>query len=108
MLFRSERARAGEGPTFLECKTYRYYGHFLGDDPLRYRTREEESFYRGRDCIERFERAMRDNSMLSESELRTITQEVEQSITDAVAFAESSPVPDLADLTTEVYSETTA
>ena len=102
------RARAGEGPTFLECKTYRYYGHFLGDDPLRYRTREEESFYRSRDCIERFERAMRDSSMLSESELRTITQEVEQSITDAVAFAESSPVPNLADLTTEVYAETTA
>src|SRR5919202_336235 len=43
----------------LGAKTYRYYGHFLGDDPLRYRTAEEEAYYRGRDCIQRFEETMR-------------------------------------------------
>jgi pyruvate dehydrogenase E1 component alpha subunit len=100
-----ERARSGEGPTFLECKTYRYYGHFLGDDPLRYRTRDEEAFYRSRDCIERFERTMRESSALSEAELRTITQDVDQAVAEAVEFAEASPPPRVSDLTTEVYAE---
>jgi pyruvate dehydrogenase E1 component alpha subunit len=100
-----ERARAGEGPTFLECKTYRYYGHFLGDDPLRYRTREEEAFYRSRDCLDRFERAVWEGSRLSEFELRAIAQEVDAAIVHAVEFAESSPLPELSDLTTEVYAE---
>jgi pyruvate dehydrogenase E1 component alpha subunit len=99
------RARAGEGPTFLECKTYRYYGHFLGDDPLRYRTREEEAFHRSRDCIDRFERAMRESSMLLEADMQAIAHEVDQSIAEAVSFAESSPPPDLGELTTEVYAE---
>ncbi|MBV9578747.1 MAG: thiamine pyrophosphate-dependent dehydrogenase E1 component subunit alpha [Chloroflexi bacterium] len=101
----AERARAGEGPTFLECKTYRYYGHFLGDDPLRYRTQEEETFYRSRDCIERFERTVTDRGLLSEAELRAISREVDASIAAAVEFAESSPVPQVAELTTEVYAE---
>jgi pyruvate dehydrogenase E1 component alpha subunit len=100
-----DRARTGDGPTFLECKTYRYYGHFLGDDPLRYRTREEEQYFRSRDCIDRFERAMRERALLSEAALRDVAREVEQSIDQAVEFAESSPAPDISELTTEVYSE---
>jgi acetoin:2,6-dichlorophenolindophenol oxidoreductase subunit alpha len=100
-----ERARSGDGPTFLECKTYRYYGHFLGDDPLRYRTPEEEAFYRSRDCIDRFERAMRESAVLSEADLRTIAREVDQTIAEAVEFAESSPLPELSELTTDVYVE---
>jgi pyruvate dehydrogenase E1 component alpha subunit len=100
-----ERARSGDGPTFLECKTYRYYGHFLGDDPLRYRTRDEEAFYRSRDCLDRFERAMREGAILTESDLQTIDEEVERTIARAVEFAESSPVPDVSDLTTGVYAE---
>jgi pyruvate dehydrogenase E1 component alpha subunit len=98
------RARAGEGPTFLECKTYRYYGHFLGDDPLRYRTKEEEAHYRARDCLVRFEQTIRDQSLLSETELASIRAEVEQTIERAVEFAEQSPLPDLSELTTEVYA----
>jgi acetoin:2,6-dichlorophenolindophenol oxidoreductase subunit alpha len=93
-----ERARNGDGPTFLECKTYRYYGHFLGDDPLRYRTREEEAHYRGRDCIERFERAV------TGIDLQAIRDEVDRTIEQAVAFAESSPLPEVSELTTEVYA----
>jgi acetoin:2,6-dichlorophenolindophenol oxidoreductase subunit alpha len=98
------RARAREGPTFLECKTYRYYGHFLGDDPLRYRTKEEEAHYRGRDCLVRFEQTMHDQALLSEMELASIRAEVEQTIERAVEFAESSPLPDVSELTTEVYA----
>jgi pyruvate dehydrogenase E1 component alpha subunit len=92
------RARKGEGPTFLECKTYRYYGHFLGDDPLRYRTADEEAFYRGRDCLVRFERAV------PGIDLEAIRGEVELTIERAVEFAEASPLPELSELTTEVYA----
>jgi pyruvate dehydrogenase E1 component alpha subunit len=100
-----ERARRGEGPTFLECKTYRYYGHFLGDDPLRYRTPEEEAYFRGRDCLDRFERVMHERGLLSEASLRELTQEVDRAVSAAVEFAESSPAPDLTELTTEVYAD---
>ncbi len=99
-----ERARAGEGPSFLECKTYRYYGHFLGDDPLRYGSPEEEAYFRGRDCLERFERVVRERALVPESELEAIQADVLASIERAVAFAESSPPPEVAELTTEVYA----
>jgi TPP-dependent pyruvate/acetoin dehydrogenase alpha subunit len=95
-----ERARNGDGPTFLECKTYRYYGHFLGDDPHRYRTAEEEAYYRGRDCVERFLAA----GVLDSNDAEQIRRAVEERIDAAVRFAESSPIPDRAELTTEVYA----
>jgi pyruvate dehydrogenase E1 component alpha subunit len=98
------RARRGDGPTFLECKTYRYYGHFLGDDPLRYRTQEEETLYRGRDCIQRFERAVSEAGTLPADELDDIRAEVDRTLDQAVEFAERSPLPELAELTTEVYA----
>ena len=47
------RARAGQGPTLLECQTYRYFGHFEGDT-VKYRTRDEEAYYQARDCLARF------------------------------------------------------
>jgi acetoin:2,6-dichlorophenolindophenol oxidoreductase subunit alpha len=100
-----ERARSGQGPSFLECKTYRYYGHFLGDDPLRYRTKEEEDYHRGRDCIQRFERVMAEQGLLDEAELEAIRAEVDQTIERAVRFAEEAPLPEVSELTTEVYAE---
>jgi acetoin:2,6-dichlorophenolindophenol oxidoreductase subunit alpha len=98
------RARDGGGPAFLECKTYRYYGHFLGDDPLRYRTQEEEAYHRGRDCIDRFERAVAGSRGLSENDLRSLQNEVVETVERAVEFAEHSPLPDVAELTSEVYA----
>ncbi len=98
------RARAGGGPSFLECKTYRYYGHFIGDDPRRYRTAEEEAYYRGRDCIARFERTVVDRGALAEAEFRAIDEEVTSVIEEAVRFAEASQPPALSTLTTDVYT----
>jgi pyruvate dehydrogenase E1 component alpha subunit len=95
-----QRARKGEGPTFLECKTYRYYGHFLGDDPHRYRTVEEETYYRSRDCIER----LLGGGALAENDAQDIQLSVEELIDEAVRFAESSPLPRTSELTTQVYS----
>lgn len=100
-----ERARRGEGPSFLECKTYRYYGHFLGDDPLRYRTQDEETYFRGRDCIKRFEELMHSGDGLSSATMDEIRTATEQAIDNAVAFAETSPRPSVADLYTQVYSQ---
>jgi pyruvate dehydrogenase E1 component alpha subunit len=100
-----DRARAGRGPTFLECKTYRYYGHFLGDDPLRYRTAEEEAHYRERDCIDRFSRAVLERGALWAEELREIDQAARAQVDAAVAFAERSAPPGGAELMTDVYTQ---
>jgi pyruvate dehydrogenase E1 component alpha subunit len=98
------RARRGDGPTFLECKTYRYYGHFLGDDPLRYRTQEEEAYYRARDCIDRFEAVMAEFQHVPEPELEQIRNDVHAAVEQAVGFAESSPLPEVTELTRDVYA----
>jgi pyruvate dehydrogenase E1 component alpha subunit len=99
-----ERARAGGGPTFIECKTYRYYGHFLGDDPRRYRSAEEEAYYRARDCIERFERAVAGLGLLSEADLQGLRDGANARIDAAVQAAEAGRPPSLAELTTDVYT----
>ena len=97
------RARAGSGPSFIECKTYRYYGHHQGDDPRRYRTAEEEDAARDRDCIRRFRDQVIQKGLLTEQELDAIETKNLASIDEAVEFAEKSPVPDLRDLYTDVY-----
>ena len=101
-----ERARRGEGPSLIECMTYRYYGHHQGDDTARYRTREEEQSARERDCIRRFREQMLDQQLLTAAELDAIEAASCKKIDDAVAFAESSPLPQPADLFTDVYVPT--
>jgi len=98
-----ERARRGEGPSLIECMTYRYYGHHQGDDTTRYRTREEEQAARDRDCIRRFREQMLDQHLLTPAELDAIEAASHKKIDEAVAFAESSPLPQPADLFTDVY-----
>jgi len=100
-----ERARRGEGPTLMECKTYRYFGHYVGD-PLTYRTKEETEKVRStRDPIDNFEKRVVSERKLAASELRAIDDQVAKAIADAVRFAESSPPPDPSELTTDVYVE---
>jgi len=97
------RARRGEGPTLLECKTYRYFGHYVGD-PLTYRTKEESDNVRAtRDPIDNFEKRVVSSGKLTSSELRALDDQVAKAIAEAVKFAESSPVPDSSDLLTDVY-----
>ena len=59
------RARAGEGPTFLELKTYRYHGHFHADDPKKYRKPDEEEHYRERDALKNFEKRVTSQKLMS-------------------------------------------
>ena len=97
------RARAGQGPSLIECKTYRYYGHHQGDDTSRYRTKEEENSARERDCIKQFRERMLRGRFLGEEELAAIDAKNRKKIDEAVAFAETSPLPDPAELYTEVF-----
>jgi pyruvate dehydrogenase E1 component alpha subunit len=97
------RARAGAGPSLIECKTYRYYGHHQGDDTRRYRTKEEEDAARQRDCIRRFREQMLGGESLSEEELASVEARTRKAIDHAVAFAQASPLPDAAELFTDVF-----
>ncbi len=97
------RARAGGGPSLVECKTYRYYGHHQGDDTRRYRSQEEEDAARQRDCIQRFRERMLQDRILSGEELAAIDARNREEINRAVAYAEASPLPDPAELYTDVF-----
>jgi pyruvate dehydrogenase E1 component alpha subunit len=98
------RAREGKGPTLLECKTYRYYGHYVGD-PLTYRTKEEaEDVRQQRDPLELFERrAVEEMGLLTADELREVDAEAQRVIAEAVDFAEASETPSPEDVLTDVY-----
>ncbi|MDX1521873.1 MAG: thiamine pyrophosphate-dependent dehydrogenase E1 component subunit alpha [Anaerolineae bacterium] len=97
-----DRARRGDGPTFIEAQTYRYYGHFEGDT-IQYRDREEEEQYRSRDCLEHFRKVVIEQGLLSEAELDAIDAEAKQAVADAVAFADESPMPNTSETLTDVY-----
>jgi TPP-dependent pyruvate/acetoin dehydrogenase alpha subunit len=97
------RARAGEGPTLVECKTYRYHGHASSDDPRRYRTTEEEERARARDCIKRFREHVLTRHLMTPAELDEIDARNSALVDEAVAFAEESPLPEAWELTTDVY-----
>ena len=97
-----KRARTGEGPTLLECKTYRLSGHSRGD--LRaYRTREEEAYWKAHDPIPRLRRELLRSGALTAARDRAIRREVREIVRDAVAFARRAPDPDPAGLTEGVY-----
>lgn len=98
-----QRARRGQGPTLIECKTYRYYGHHQGDNPLRYRTAEEEQQARDRDCIKRFRQDVLSRALLTDDEIVQIEKRVLTLIDEAVQFAEDSPLPEPAELYRHVY-----
>ena len=97
------RARAGEGPTLIEAQTYRYQGHFGADDPLGYRTQEEEDYYEARDCIASLRAHITDGGYATEGEIEALEARALQAVAAATAFADESPFPDAAELTTDVY-----
>lgn len=96
------RARRGEGPTLIEARAFRYYGHFQGD-PLTYRTKEEEEEYRRRDPIDQFRRRVLERSLLTAAELDAIDGRAQEVVDAAVRFAQESPYPGPEELLTDVY-----
>lgn len=98
-----ERARAGEGPSLIEVKLTRYYGHFEGDAQT-YRDPDEVKHYREtRDCLKQFRERTCHAGLLSASDLDAIDTEVEARIEDAVQRAKNDPKPEPADLLRDVY-----
>jgi len=102
-----DRARAGDGPSLVECKTYRYYGHHQGDETLRYRTSEEERAARERDCL----RLLRER-LLTEgfeaAELDSLDHRNRERLDEAIAFAEAGPLPGPEELLADVYVDEAA
>src|SRR5450759_5353067 len=96
------RARRGEGPSLIECKTFRYYGHFEGD-ALTYRTKEEVDSYRSRDAIQALRRSIVQRGIASAQELEAVDKQVQERIDDAWQFAEAAPLPAPEDALTDVY-----
>lgn len=97
------RARAGDGPTLIEAQTYRYQGHFGADDPLGYRSEEEETYYKAKDCIVQITSHILDSGLASESELKALDEQALEAVNVATKFANDSPFPDDSELTTDVY-----
>ncbi len=98
-----ERARAGEGPSLIEVKLTRYYGHFEGDAQT-YRDPDEVKHYREtRDCLKQFRERTCHAGLLSTSDLDAIDAEVEARIEDAVQRAKNDPKPEPDDLLRDVY-----
>lgn len=96
------RARRDRSPSLVECKTYRYYGHFVGDAST-YRSKEEVEEYRQRDCIVAFERKVLQEGWLDQTMLGAIKKQSLNAVDDAVAFAEASPLPEPDECCEDVY-----
>lgn len=97
------RARSGDGPTLLECKTYRWYGH-SEIDPAKYREREEVEYWKLRDPIPAMERYLLSNHLWSEQWKEELAGEFNKEIDDAIEFAEASPMPNGEDALDHVFS----
>ncbi len=102
------RARRGEGPTLLECKTYRYYDHVGVDFGKLVRDPDEVASWKARDPLEQFPRRLVEMGVLTQADIDRITSETRARIEDAVDFAEASPHADPAFLLDDVYTESAA
>lgn len=100
-----ERARAGEGPTFIEAKTYRFRGHYEGD-PMVYRKPGELEAWRKRDPIPTFRKRLLEAGVFSEERLEAVEADVQAELDEAVAFAEQAPEPEEAEALAGVYADT--
>ena len=89
----------------LECRTYRYYGHTVFDNPLSYRTAEEEEHWRGRDPLKVFRETVIPQGEITAEELDAIDAEIGALMEDAVQFADQSPLPEPHELYEDVYVE---
>ena len=112
--YAAEKARAGGGPTIIECKTYRWYDHYgvggakIGRDGafgLGYRSDRELRDWMAKDPIPRFRKFLVNEKVITEQRADEIVEEVRQAVKDAVAFAEAQPVPKPEDGLLNVFAE---
>jgi pyruvate dehydrogenase E1 component alpha subunit len=100
----AERARKGDGPTWLDVKTYRYKGHSMSD-PQKYRTKEEVEKYKGIDPVQQVLSVIKDKKYATEKQIKDIEAKVKKIIEESVKFAEDSPVPEPSALYEDVYTQ---
>lgn len=99
-----ERAKAGDGPTLIECKTYRWLGHWTGD-PQPYRSREEVEEWKRKCPIKRYRERLLEEGLFTGDELNQIEREAQEEADKAAEFALNSPDPDPASLLDDVFYE---
>jgi pyruvate dehydrogenase E1 component alpha subunit len=97
------RARSGDGPTLIECKTYRWHGHSEHDKAF-YRTDEELAMWKSRDPIPTFTTYLQARSVLTADKLKQIDDRIATTIADAVEFAMNAPDPALEDAVADLYA----
>jgi pyruvate dehydrogenase E1 component alpha subunit len=97
------RARAGEGPTLIECKTYRWHGHSEHDKAF-YRTKEELAMWKSRDPLTTFTTYLEHMSVLTPEKEQEVDQRIKDTLDDAVRFAEDSPDPAPEEAVTDLYA----
>jgi TPP-dependent pyruvate/acetoin dehydrogenase alpha subunit len=96
-----ERARSGGGPTLLECRTYRWMGHYIGD-PATYRPAEEVAWWKERDPLALFERKLIETDICSQEEIQRVHELVRAELEAAIEFARQSPAPAPEDALTDL------
>ncbi|MGC8880145.1 MAG: thiamine pyrophosphate-dependent dehydrogenase E1 component subunit alpha [Anaerolineae bacterium] len=101
-----ERARSGQGPSFIEARTYRLRGHHMGDVGFarRYRTKEELEAHMQQEPVGRFRRWLLEHQVLSEAEIQEVEARVEAELQEAIEFVNRSPIPDVSTITEHVYA----
>jgi TPP-dependent pyruvate/acetoin dehydrogenase alpha subunit len=101
-----QRARAGEGPSFIEARTYRLRGHHMGDVGFarRYRTKEELEQHAQEEPIGRFRARLLDKQLFSEAEVVEVEARIEAEMQQAIEFVAQSPVPDVSEIMEHIYA----
>jgi len=97
------RAKKGEGPTLMECKTYRWHGHYEGDSQ-KYKPKEEVEEWMRKDPIPAFRNRLFEMGLLTEKDADRVNQEINEQIEGAVKFAEESPLPAPEEALTDVFA----
>jgi len=104
----AQLCRTRQGPVLLECITYRYLGHSLSDQRVKYRSPEEEASWRERDCVETYQRDLVESGALTESGVSELRAQVDARIQEALRFAAGSPEPDPATICEGLFSDTSS
>jgi len=98
------QARAGQGPILLEARTYRFFGHFVGD-PQTYRTKEEVEEWKKRDPIQMFRARVIAEGKIAAAEMDTIDAEIKKGVADALEFARTSAEPEVETALQDIFTE---
>ena len=99
-----ERARKGDGATLIECDTYRYRGHHVGDPGEGYRSKEEIESWMAKDPIQRLRTKILDDNIASGAEVDAEEREVEKEMENALEAAKAAPYPDVEEVNQHVYA----